>query len=127
MAEKSFRTPLGRARNIGTAGYGTEHMLRLRLTAAALMPLAIGFVIVVLTLLHKDYNGARAELGHPLPAIIVLLFVCTGLYHMNLGVRAIVVDYVHGAAREWSLIVNTCVAAALALACVYAVLRIGFV
>jgi succinate dehydrogenase / fumarate reductase membrane anchor subunit len=127
MADKSFRTPLGRARNIGTGRYGTDHMLRLRLTAAALMPLGIAFVIVILTLLHKDYNGARHEMGHPLPAILVLLFVCVGLYHMQLGIRAIVVDYVHGTAREWSLVVNACVAAALAFACVYAVLRIGFV
>ena len=127
MSNKSFRTPLGRVRSVGAGRHGTEGMLHIRLSAAALMPLGIAFVIVILTLLHKDYNGARAEMGQPLPAILVLLFVCTGLYHMHLGIRAILVDYVHGQAREWSLVVNTCVAAALALACVYAVLRIGFV
>jgi succinate dehydrogenase / fumarate reductase membrane anchor subunit len=127
MSNKSFRTPLGRVRSVGAGRHGTEGMLHIRLSAAALMPLAVAFVVIILTLLHKDYNGARAEMGQPLPAILVLLFVCTGLYHMHLGVRVILVDYVHGQAREWSLIVNTCVAVALAAACVYAVLRIGFV
>ena len=126
MSNKSFRTPLGRVRNVGAGRHGTEGMLHIRLSAAALMPLGVAFVVVILTLLHKDYNGARAEMGQPLPAVLVLLFVCTGLYHMHLGVRAILVDYVHGQAREWSLVVNTCVAVALAAACVYALLRIGF-
>jgi succinate dehydrogenase / fumarate reductase membrane anchor subunit len=53
--------------------------------------------------------------------------VLTGVYHAELGMRSVIVDYIHGAAREWALIANTCVAVALGLACVYAVLRIGFV
>ena len=78
-------------------------------------------------MLHKDYNGVRAELGHPLPAILMLLFVLVGIYHMQFGMRSIILDYLHGHAREWALIANIFFAAALALACVYAVLRIGFV
>jgi succinate dehydrogenase / fumarate reductase membrane anchor subunit len=81
----------------------------------------------MLSLLSKDYNGARAELSRPLPAIIVMLFVLTGIHHMHSGMRSVILDYVHGHAKEWTLMVNLFFAAALALACVYAVLRIGFV
>ena len=124
---KSLRTPLGRARFLGSARLGTDEAWRLHVTAAALIPLSIAFVWLVLALLHKDYNGVRAELSHPIPAIALLLFVLFGVYHMQIGMRSIILDYVHGHAREWALIANAVFAAALALVCVYAELRIGFV
>jgi succinate dehydrogenase membrane anchor subunit len=123
----SFRTPLGRVRWLGSARLGAEDNWRMRVTSLALIPLSIAFVVLVLTLVHRDYNGARAIMGEPLPAVIVLLFVLTGVYHAELGMRSVIVDYLHGQLREWALIVNACAAAALGLACVYAVLRIGFV
>lgn len=124
---KSFRTPLGRVRSLGSAHLGSEDAWRLRLTSLALVPLTLGFIWLVLSLLHKDYNGVRAELGEPLPAILLLLFVLAGVYHMQIGMRSVIVDYLQGHAREWALIANAFVASALGLACVYAVLRIGFI
>jgi succinate dehydrogenase / fumarate reductase membrane anchor subunit len=123
----TYRTALGQVRFLGSARMGAEDNWRMRLTSLALIPLSLAFVVIVLTLLHKDYNAARAEMGEPLPAVLVLLFVLAGVYHTELGMRSVIVDYVHGHAREWTLIANTCVAVALGLACVYAVLRIGFV
>jgi succinate dehydrogenase / fumarate reductase membrane anchor subunit len=125
--EKTLRAPLGRARHFGSAREGADENWRQRVTAAALIPLSMAFVWLVLSLLSKDYNGVRAELGHPIPAIALLLFVLFGVYHMQIGMRSIILDYVHGHAREWALIVNALFAAALALVCVYAELRIGFV
>lgn len=125
--KKSFRTPLGRVRSLGSAHLGTQEALVMRMTSLALVPLSVGFVWLVLSLLHKDYNGVRAVIGHPLPAVLVLLFVLVGAYHTQVGMRSVIVDYVHGHAREWALIVNVFVAGALAMACVYATLRIGFV
>jgi succinate dehydrogenase / fumarate reductase, membrane anchor subunit len=123
----SYRTPLGRVRALGAARLGTEDFWRIRVTSLALIPLSIAFVIIVLTVVHKDYNAARAVMSEPLPAVLVLLFVLAGLYHTEIGMRSVIVDYVHGALREWALIANSCVAVALGLACAYAVLRIGFV
>ena len=123
----SMRTPLGRVRYLGTARSGMREDWLIRVTSAALVPLTIAFVWLILSLLSKDYNGARAELGHPLPAILMMLFVLAGIYHMQIGMRSIIADYIHGRAREWALMANLFFAAALALACIYAVLRIGFV
>jgi succinate dehydrogenase / fumarate reductase membrane anchor subunit len=123
----SFRTPLGRVRSLGPARSGVEDNWRMKVTSVALVPLSIAFVVIILSLLHKDYNGARAVVGEPLPAVLLLLFVLTGIYHTELGMRSVIVDYLHGAMREWALVANTCAAVALGLACVYAVLRIGFV
>ena len=58
---------------------------------------------------------------------LILLFVVVGAYHMEIGMRSVIVDYLHGARREWALIANTLFSGALGLACVYAILRIGFV
>jgi succinate dehydrogenase / fumarate reductase membrane anchor subunit len=123
----SLRTPLGRVRYLGAARSGVREDWMMRLTSAALVPLTIAFVWLLLSLLAKDYNGARAELSHPFPAILMMFFVLVGIYHMQIGMRSIIADYIHGHAREWALMANLFFAAALALACVYAVLRIGFV
>lgn len=123
----SYRTPLGRVRGLGSARLGTQDNWLMRITSLALIPLSIAFVFLVLSLLHKDYHGARALMGEPLPAVIVLLFVLTGVYHTELGMRSVIVDYLQGQLREFALIANSCAAVSLGLACVYAVLRIGFV
>jgi succinate dehydrogenase / fumarate reductase membrane anchor subunit len=123
----SLRTDLAKVRFFGSARSGTTDSWRMRLTSAALVPLTIGFVWIVLTLVGKDYNGVRRELGSPLPAIVFLLFILAGVYHMQLGMRSIIEDYVHEKhAKEWALIGNACFCVCVGLACVYAVLRISF-
>ncbi len=128
MSARAMRTPLRPRRAISVRRtWGPQENWLQHVTSVALVPLTIAFVWLVLTLLHKDYNGVRAELGDPLPAIALLLFVLVGIYHMQFGLRSIILDYVHGHAREWALMANIFFAAALGLACVYAVLRISFV
>src|SRR5271155_296967 len=119
---KSLRTPLGRVRFLGSARLGAEESWLMRVTSTALVLLTIAFVWLVLSLLHKDYNGVRAELGQPIPAVVILLFVIVGIYHTQIGMRSVILDYVQGQAREWVLMINSFLAAALGLACIYAVL-----
>ena len=121
-----LRTPLGRVRFHGSARMGTRDAWIVHLTSVALAPLTIGFVWLMLDLLGKDYNGVRAELARPIPAILLLAFILAGVIHMELGMRSIIVDYIGGQSRAWALAANTCFAALLALACVYATLRIAF-
>ena len=121
-----LRTPLGRVRFLGSARMGTTDAWIVHLTSVALAPLTIGFVWLMLDLLGKDYNGVRAELARPIPAILLLAFILAGIIHMELGMRSIIDDYIGGQSRAWALAANTCFAALLALACVYATLRIAF-
>lgn len=123
----SLRTPLGRVRYLGASRSGPSQDWMMRVTSIALIPLTIGFVWLALSLLSKDYNGAREELGRPLPAVLMMLFLLTGVYHMQIGMRSVILDYVGGRAREWTLMANLFFCLALGLLCVYAVLRIGFV
>ena len=128
MADHSsdMRTPLGRVRFLGSARTGTTEAWIIHLTSLALVPLTLGFVWLLLDLLRKDYNGVRAELTHPIPAILLLAFIFAGVVHMELGMRSIIVDYIGGRLRAFALAANTCFAALLALACLYATLRVAF-
>jgi succinate dehydrogenase / fumarate reductase membrane anchor subunit len=121
-----LRTPLGRVRFLGSARMGTTDAWIVHLTSLALVPLTLGFVWLILDLLHKDYNGVRAVLARPIPAILLLAFILAGIVHMELGMRSIIIDYIGGQSRAWSLAANTCFAALLALACLYATLRVAF-
>ncbi|MBV8795312.1 MAG: succinate dehydrogenase, hydrophobic membrane anchor protein [Hyphomicrobiales bacterium] len=121
-----LRTPLGKVRFLGSARIGTTEAWLVHVTSLALVPLTLGFVWLMLDLLRKDYNGVRAELTHPIPAILLLAFVFAGVVHMELGMRSIIVDYIGGQSRAWALAANTCFAALLALACLYATLRVAF-
>jgi succinate dehydrogenase / fumarate reductase, membrane anchor subunit len=105
---------------------GTTEAWLVHLTSLALVPLTVGFVWLMIDLLRKDYNGVRAELTHPIRAILLLAFIFAGIVHMELGMRSIIVDYVRGQSRPWALAANTCFAALLALACLYATLRVAF-
>jgi succinate dehydrogenase / fumarate reductase, membrane anchor subunit len=122
----SVRTAISKVRFLGSAKSGTTDVWNMRVTSVALVPLAIAFVAIVLSLLGKDYAGVRAELGHPIPALVLLLFILTGIYHMKLGMQSILDDYVHSPhLKEWSQIANLFFSVCIGLACVYAVLKLS--
>ena len=82
MSRRIDRTPLARVRGLGSARSGTEHFWQQRLTAVANVPLTIGFVIILVSLLGRGHATAMQILGHPLVAILMLLFVVSvGLSH----------------------------------------------
>lgn len=117
-----------RVRYLGSAKSGTTGLQHMRLTSLALVPLTFAFVWVVLSLLGKGYDEAHAYLGRPVPGIVMLLVVGASLYHMQLGMRTIIEDYIHGEhAKDWSLAANLFFAIVVGVACVYAVLRLSFV
>jgi succinate dehydrogenase / fumarate reductase membrane anchor subunit len=128
MSDKpeGLRTPLARVRFLGASRRGTAEAWTVHVTAVALIVLSAIFVLMLLGVLHMDYNGVRATIGQPIPAILLLAFIVAGAVHMEIGMRSIVIDYVEGPAREWALLANACFCALLALACVYATLRLSF-
>lgn len=129
MSSKSggLRTPLTRVRFLGSAQKGTREAWIVHVTGIANILLGVIFVWLILDILHKDYNGVRATIGHPIPAILLLAFIVSGIVHMEIGMRSIIIDYVSGPRRGLALMANTCFSALLALACVYATLRISFI
>jgi len=122
-----LRTPLARVRGLGSARTGTDHFWRQRLTAIANVPLTIGFVVIVISLLNRNHAGAQRILGSPLVAIIILLFIGSVTYHMRIGMQVIIEDYVHDEVPKLALLMgNVFFAIAVGMAAVYAVLKISF-
>jgi succinate dehydrogenase / fumarate reductase membrane anchor subunit len=123
----SSRTAASRTQFLGAAKSGTDECWHMRVTAVALVPLAVGFVIVLVSLLGKDYASARALLGQPLPALVMLLFILAGIYHMKLGMRAIIDDYIHSPkTKELVLVANLLFSVGIGLVCIYATLKLSF-
>jgi succinate dehydrogenase / fumarate reductase membrane anchor subunit len=124
----SIQTALSRVRYLGSAHSGTRDVWRMRATSAALIPLTIGFVWLVLSVVGKDHKVVRDTMSGVIPAVLMLLFVGTGILHMKLGMKTIIEDYIHGEhSKTWMLLANEFFCYAIGLACVYATLRIGFV
>lgn len=122
-----METPLKRVRGLGSARSGTEHFWRQRLTAIANVPLALGFILMLLMLLGKDPASARAFLAHPFVAIPMLLFTVSGVIHMRIGMQVIIEDYVHGEGTKIvALALNTFFAIAIGAASAFAVLKLSF-
>ena len=124
-AQMKFRTPLSVVRGAGAAKDGTRHWWAQRLTAAALVPLGIGFVVVALALLESDFEGARDALTHPVAAALGILFTIALFHHAQLGLQVVLEDYVHSRGLKVVAIVTVKFAAiALGALSIVSILRI---
>jgi succinate dehydrogenase / fumarate reductase membrane anchor subunit len=120
-------TPLARVRGLGAAKTGTDHFWLLRLTAIAGIPLQIAFMVIVISLLGRNYAALVQILGTPIVAIIMLLFIVSTCNHMRLGMQVIIEDYVQDEAIKLALLIGNyfyCVTVGLASA--YALLKFPF-
>lgn len=123
----AHRTPLKKVRGLGSARSGTGHWWVQRLTALALIPLALWFVWNAVGLLGADLRLARDFVGAPLNAVLLVLSVITLCWHSFLGVQVVVEDYVRGEALKLTtLVALKFVHIILAAAGVFAVLSVAF-
>jgi succinate dehydrogenase / fumarate reductase membrane anchor subunit len=123
----SMRTPLGRVRGYGSAKSGTEHFIHQRLTAIANIPLTIGAILIVISLIGHNHAAVVQILGSPLVAIVMLLFIISTLYHMKIGMQVIIEDYVHDEGAKYALLIlNMFFAIVVGFSSVYALLKLSF-
>jgi succinate dehydrogenase / fumarate reductase membrane anchor subunit len=123
---KDMRTPLSRVRGLGSAKTGTRDFWIQRLTAAANVPLTLFLITSLVALTGTNYATVRNYLGNPLVAIPILLLVLSGTWHMRIGMKVILEDYVHQLGpKVVSLALNNFFSAAIAIAGVFAVLKIS--
>jgi succinate dehydrogenase / fumarate reductase, membrane anchor subunit len=124
----SLRSPLGKVRGLGSAKEGVGHWWAQRVTAIALAPLSIFFVLLVLYLRDADYTVVRNTLANPVIAILLISFVLSLFYHGQLGLQTIIEDYVHTRGLEVALLLFVKFAAFLcALASLLALSRIALI
>jgi len=122
----SLRTPLARVLGRGSAKDGVRHWWMQRLTSVALVPLAVWFVVSVLSLPALDHATVSAWIGQLWTMVFLILLILTASWHSQLGVRVVVEDYVHGSgARALGLALVTFFHVVVATAGVLAVLKVG--
>jgi succinate dehydrogenase / fumarate reductase membrane anchor subunit len=123
---KSMRTPLGRVRSLGPSHSGTADFWRQRITAVAMVLLMVPVIVVVMMLLGRNQAGAAQILGSPLVALILLLFIVASVWHMKIGMQVVIEDYVQNEKLKIaSVMANNFFSAAVALAAIYAILKLS--
>jgi succinate dehydrogenase / fumarate reductase membrane anchor subunit len=125
-AAKSMRSPLARVRYLGASHSGTSDFWRQRLTAVAMTLLILPVIVIVLMLLGRNQAGAAQILGSMPIAVILLLFIVASAWHMKIGMQAVIEDYVHNEKLKLaSIMANNFFSFAVALASIYAILKLS--
>ncbi len=103
----------------------TRHWLLQRLSAIALIPLGLWFLVALLSRPDLGYASVRAWLADPWQAALLLLFAWCYLWHSLLGVQVVVEDYVPARRREATLRIIWVAHVAAGVVAAYAVWRLA--
>jgi succinate dehydrogenase membrane anchor subunit len=123
----NMRSPLGRVRGLGSAKDGTGHWWAQRLTALALVPLILWFVISVIVMTGASYPAVVAWIASPVVAGLLVLLIAAVFYHAVLGLQVVIEDYIHSEMPKLALLlIIKALAIVLALSGILSVLTLLF-
>lgn len=95
MKTQGMRTMLGRVRGLGSAKEGVHHWWAQRVTAIALVPLVLWFVISIITLVGQPYAAVVAWVANPVCGVLLIGLIAAVFHHAQLGLTVVIEDYVH--------------------------------
>jgi succinate dehydrogenase / fumarate reductase membrane anchor subunit len=123
----SYRTPLSRARGLGAAKHGVSTWIAERVSAVALVPLTLWGVFAVLRLAAGDYAFAVQWIAQPLNAVLMVLLIGIGFWHMQGGLKVVIEDYIHVTLTKTALLLLNLFVCGLAGAlAIFSVLKVAF-
>lgn len=129
----SLRTPVARARGLGSAKEGAHHWWVQRLTAVALIPLTIWFAISVIGMIaaadsgDAGYAAMVGWMRNPIAATLMIGLLVAGFYHAALGMQVVYEDYIEPKWLEVAVnVVTRLVLAFFGIASIVSVLMIAF-
>ncbi len=122
----SLRSDLGKVKGLGAAKEGVGHWRLQRLTALALLPLALWFVATLLGLIGAPHAAVVAWIGQGHVTVLLLALVIALFWHLQLGLQVVIEDYLH---VPWLQIMlqlgSRCFAALGALVAIVSILKIS--
>lgn len=88
-------TALHRVIGLGSAKSGVHHWWLQRITAAALIPLAVWFLSALIVHVVGGHAATLTWLKRPIVAVPMILLLVTLFHHARLGLQVIIEDYDH--------------------------------
>ena len=123
----AYRTDRQRVEGLGTAKDGTREWVGQRVSAMALIPLVIFFVLPLARHLGGGYDEMVAVYQNPFNAIVGILFFIVITSHLRHGLQEVIVDYVHGKTTlTISLLANQMFTGVLGVTGVFSIAKIAF-
>ena len=123
----SYRTPLSRARGLGSAKSGAARFIAERATGIALAPLSLWAVYAALAVAPAGYQGAVALLQSPVNAVLAILLIGFSCVHMMMGLQVVIEDYIHKPATKIVLLLlNAGVCWLTGALGVFSILKVAF-
>ncbi|MDX2083016.1 MAG: succinate dehydrogenase, hydrophobic membrane anchor protein [Rickettsiales bacterium] len=107
---------------------GAHHWLTQRVSAIALIPLIIWFVLSFIKIAEDPQGYLPVFFAYPINAVAGILLITTSLYHGSLGMRVIIEDYVSNKTTMHFLIMLIhFISIATAVAAVIAIVRLHLI
>lgn len=125
-APLGLRSPIKRARGLGSSKTGTGHFIWLRVTSVALVLLGAYLLGLLFALGGADVERARALVAQPFNATVLVSTVIATFWHAQMGLQVVIEDYVHTPLSAGALhLLNIIVCALAGVAGVLAIVRIA--
>lgn len=119
--------PFYRVLGLGSVTDAVKHWWAQRLSAVALALLGLWLVFAFLAFPDLRYATVVGWMQEPLASILMILTLVTLGYHSQLGVQAVIEDYVHAAVLNGlALVLTTFAHIGVVVAGIFAVLKVAF-
>jgi succinate dehydrogenase / fumarate reductase membrane anchor subunit len=128
-SKSALRSPLAKARGLGSAKSGTHLWWKQRLLSLALVPLSIWFIACLLQLLSADSREAVvAWLESPFSALFLLAFLGMMILHVSYGLQEVIEDYIHNKAYTFAaMILKTGLTWVMLLLVAFSIAKLHFI
>jgi succinate dehydrogenase / fumarate reductase membrane anchor subunit len=120
-----YLTDRKRAHGLGAAHHGTHHHWQMMLTSAALQVLVPLFVFTFGFGLGGTYEEVLAYFSRPFPAIVTVLTIVVGIFHLMQEAIMAAEDYTSGVTRKLTIIAITAFSYTLIAAGLFALVKIA--
>ena len=121
-----LRSPLGRARGLGSARAGSKHWWAQRLTSVALVPLTLWFIWSIMRLTGAAQADIQDWLSSPVRLALLLALIAATFHHLQLGLQVVIEDYVtQEGVKLASILAVKGLCILLALICIISALTLG--
>lgn len=122
----TLRSPLGKARGMGSARKGADLWWLQRVTAVALIPLLLWLMASLVALTGADHARVSEWVASPINAVALLLAIATSFYHFKVGMDVVIEDYVHSEGlKVATLLFSTFATVLVGSVCAFAVLKLA--